>query len=731
MKHATQKLVLGAAVLAALVSIHKTSAQVGPANPPAEQHPAAHEQQAVPIREVVLFTSGVGYFEHFGVVHGNASTELSFKTDQINDILKSLLLEDTDGGKISTVTYGSQEPLTRTLKSFQIDLSGEPALSQILAQLRGTSVTAMLADGKMSGTILGVEKKQKPAGEGKMVDVWVLDLLQADGNIRPIDFDRIDQIHLDDPRLEQELVKALAAVAAARDQDKKPVTIHFDGTGDRHVRIGYVVEAPVWKASYRLVLSPDAKNEDPNAKQEAREDTGMKNNNPRQNKAADGGTLQGWAIVENQTDSDWDNIQLSLVSGRPISFIENLYQPLYVPRQVVQPELYASLQPQTYQEGVEQEQLGRVMRGRQLAAKAPAGGSSGGLFGSSSAPQDRQALSDLAAARPINPLASVLPAASGATIGQFFEYTIPDVNLPRQKSALISILTDGVKARRLSIYNRSVLATNPLLGARLTNTTGKLLPQGPLTVLDAGSYAGDAKIDDLPNGQNRLVSYGIDQAVLVHSDEQTETSSVVTARIIKGVLEVTHKQVFRQKYLADNKGKTEKTLLIEHPRRAGWTLVDLKPVETTDRLYRFEETLPPQETTALQVEEQLVSAQGMAILPMDNADIESYRTTGEIPPAVKDALAKAAQMKAAVADTQRQISDSQQRLNDFTNEQARIRENMKAVNQNTDYYKRLLKELDQQETTIEQLHTDIKTMQEKMRSQQKQLEDYLSTLDVG
>ncbi|HEX5244649.1 MAG TPA: hypothetical protein VFW23_15405, partial [Tepidisphaeraceae bacterium] len=466
-------------------------------------------------------------------------------------------------------------------------------------------------------------------------------------------------------------------------------------------------------------------------KQEPKEDGLQKNNNPRQNKATDGGTLQGWAIVENQTDSDWDNIQLSLVSGRPISFIENLYQPLYVPRQVVQPELYASLQPQTYEEGVEQEKLGRAMQPRQLAARAPAAGSTGGLFGSSgNEPRDRQALSDLAAT-PINPLASVLPAASGATIGQFFEYTIPDVNLPRQKSALIPILTDGVKARRLSIYNRSVLATNPLLGVRLTNTTGKLLPQGPLTVLDAGSYAGDAKIDDLPNGQNRLVSYGIDQQVLVHSDEQTENSSVVTAKIIKGVLEVTHKQIFRQKYVADNKGKNEKTLLIEHPRRGGWTLVDLKPIETTDRLYRFEETLPPEKTTTLQVEEQLVSAQGMAIMAMDDPTIESYRTTGEIPPAVKDALAKAAQMKSAVADTGRQIADRQQRLNDFSAEQARIRENMKAVDQNTDYYKRLLKELDQQETTIEQLHADIKSLQEKMRSQQKQLEDYLSTLDAG
>ena len=126
--------------------------------------------------------------------------------------------------------------------------------------------------------------------------------------------------------MQEELNRALAAVAGARDQDKKPVDIRFNGAGERRVRLGYVVETPVWKASYRLVLAGD----DPNERK------------PR-------ATLQGWAIVENQTDNDWNNVRLSLVSGRPISFTENLYQPLYVPRPEVTPELYASLRPQTYE----------------------------------------------------------------------------------------------------------------------------------------------------------------------------------------------------------------------------------------------------------------------------------------------------------------------------------------------------------------------------------------------
>jgi hypothetical protein len=211
--------------------------------------------------------------------------------------------------------------------------------------------------------VLGVEKKQKPVGEGKMVDVWVMNLLLGGGAIRPVDLEQVAEIKLDDPKLQQELIKALAAVAASRDQDKKPVTLRFNGQGQRRVRIGYVVEAPVWKASYRLVLSANAKNEDAGTggrgdaeKGKDKGAAGQAVKDKEENAAGgkgDGGKLLGWAIVENQTDNDWEGVQLSLVSGRPISFIEDLYQPLYVPRPVVQPELYASLRPQTYAAGLE------------------------------------------------------------------------------------------------------------------------------------------------------------------------------------------------------------------------------------------------------------------------------------------------------------------------------------------------------------------------------------------
>jgi len=434
----------------------------------------------IPVRKVVLFSSGVGYFEHAGSVRGNGSTELRFKTGQINDILKSIVLQDQDGGRVGAITYPSQDPLAKTLKSFQVDITQNPSLADLLTQLRGAHVSVQAQAERFSGTILGVEARQKPGEHGE-VQVPVLNLLTG-ASIRAIELQSISNLSLDDPQLQDELTKALSALVQARDQDKKPVTINFSGTGDRRVRIGYVVETPIWKTSYRLLL----------------DDTGS------------GGRLQGWAIVENQTESDWNDVSLSLVSGRPISFIMDLYRPLYSTRPTVVPELFAGLRPQEYEAGMTADST------RSALGTVPAGGRGG-----RGAVQLRGRAQDQAAQQLPMPLSevvvtgatdawrldaneSVRAVAAAAKMGELFQYTVSDVTLARQKSAMLPIVTDSVEVERLSIYNSSVLRTNPLNGVRVKNTTGKHLLQGPVTVLEKGNYAGDARIDNLPAGQERL-----------------------------------------------------------------------------------------------------------------------------------------------------------------------------------------------------------------------------------
>lgn len=658
----------------------------------------------VPVKQVVLFSSGVGYFEHFGNIQGDGSTELRFKTNQINDILKSLILQDLDGGRVNAITYPSQDPIAKTLRSFQIDITANPPLADLLNQLRGAKVTVKLADATITGTILGVEKKQKPVNDNKaVIERPALNLLVG-ASIKAIYIEDVNEITLDDPQLQEELTKALSALSAARDQDKKPVQISFTGKGERRVRLGYVVETPVWKTSYRLILPDDPK---------------------------DKAGIQGWAIVENQTDNDWKDVQLSLVSGRPISFVQDLYQPLYIPRPVVVPELFASLMPQEYEGGMAEAKDAakmKVGRGRYsdaAAAEAPVTGAP-----VQRAQQQAQLMEQLA--KPMDVTSSVASVASAAKVGELFQYTVGNVSLPRQKSAMLPIITDPIEVEKLSIYNAAVLAKNPLNGARVKNTTDKHLLAGPITVLEAGTYAGDARIDNVPPGQERLLSYGIDLQMLVDSTKNKNESALQTGKIVKGVLVITRKNLATQDYVAENKTDKEKTLIIEHPVRQGWKLVDTeKPIETTQTLYRFKGSVDAKKSAIFTVKQEIVQSEEIAILPTNVSALDFYSRAGEIPQAVRDALIQAMQLKQSLADTERRIAETEQQVQTITQEQNRIRENMRTVNQQSEYYQRLLKKLNDQESQIEKLQTQQEDMRKQLEKQRAELESYLGNLTVG
>jgi hypothetical protein len=701
MKNMFKVAILSAAVMAVSLPVVSFAQDAAPAT-----QPAAARQADVPVKAVVLFSSGVGYFEHYGSVKGDGSTELRFKTNQINDILKSLILQDLDGGRVNTIQYPSQDPISKTLSSFQVDISGNPALADLLNQLRGATVSVSANGDTFNGTVLGTESRQVIAQpDTPPVTTWRLNLLSG-ASIRQIELDKIVDVKLQDPKLQDELSRALAALAQARDQDKKPVTIQFTGEGERRIRLGYVVETPIWKTSYRLILGEKPK-------------------------------LQGWAIVENQTDNDWTNVQLSLVSGRPISFVQDLYQPLYIPRPVVQPELYASLKPQTYEGGENKKEADEARN---------FGGSGGGGMPAAptAAPQGRQMMRSKASFdnaskameevdKPMDAAASVQSIASAAKMGELFQYTVGNVSLPRQKSAMIPIITDDIEVEKLSIYNQAVLAKNPLNGARLKNTTKNHLLQGPLTVLEAGSYAGDARIDNVPPGQERLLSYGIDLQMTVDATKHDQNVSLLTGKIVKGVLILTNKNVDEQTYLADNKADAEKTLVIEHARMGGWKLIegDTKPIETTDTLYRFKGKVAAGKSSKLTVRQEFVTDQAIAILNTNINDLLIYSRRAELGKGVAEALADVIAKKQALASIEQQIVDHNTRLSRYPGEQQRIRENIKIFDPNSESRRKLQQKLDKQETEIETLQNEVSDLQRQQAAKQAEFERALEQLNVG
>ena len=661
----------------------------------------------LPLSKIVLYSSGVGYFQHDGSVTDRTQLDLRLQTSQINDLLKSLVVQDFGGGRISTVTYGSRDPVTKTLGTFGINLNGNPTLGQILTQVRGERVEVS-APNPLTGTILGVEKKTESITDGparRVIEQEYLNLLTDEG-FRSLPFPQIQRVKLLDAALNAELQQALATLATNHDAQRKTVSITFEGTGSRQARVAYLTETPVWKTTYRLVLDEE--------------------------KAP---YLQGWAIVENQTPQDWNQVRLSLVSGRPISFTMDLYQPLYNPRPVVQPELYANLKPHTYGDAMDE------AKPTSPAATAPARSemkkerllgklAEGFAGGRANAPAELAISADMEMGRIDQGVASI---AMAEDKGELFEYRLDQpVTLGKHQSALLPIIGQSLQGQKLAVYNQSVNARHPLNGYRLKNNSALHLMQGPITVFDGGAYAGDAQILDLPPGQDRLISYALDLNTEVEPRLEGGTQELATVSLKKGTMLVSRRLVEDRSYLIRNRDRKSKTVLIEQPYRADWKLVEPKDAtERTRDQYRFSVPVDAGKTATLRVKETLPVQESILLMDSGLDQIAYFQQAKEVSPKVKEALQRVVHLRSKLDDTRAQRTRLEQRIGEITAEHHRIRENMQRLQQNSDLYTRYVKKLDGQETELEKLRKEIESLKGTEEEQRKDLQSYVMTLEVA
>jgi hypothetical protein len=722
-------LAAGAVAVVASLSQAQPAQPPGPApapNPPALSRPAlAH----LPIAQVILYSSGVGYFQREGTVEGDARVDLTFRVEDINDLLKSMVLQDLGGGHVSLVSYDSRDPVERSLKSFALDLTANPSLAQLLNQARGERVEVTMQQtvagqpGTLVGTVVGVEMQKLPAGQNAVVDAAFLNLLAAEG-LRSCKLADVQRVRFLNPVVDQELKRALDVLALAHDAQKKAVSITFTGEGKRPVRVGYVTEAPLWKTSYRLVLDKEQKP-----------------------------FLQGWAVVENTSDEDWTEVRMALVSGRPISFRMDLYQPLYVPRPLVEPELFASLRPVAY--GGAMDDLDKAA-GKQVQEAAPPGpgslrrGQGGAAPGKEESEfhqgRQREVLKlskgreDAAYADEMNRRlserldlrAGISPTAAGAELGDYFQYVIRHpVTLARQKSALLPIAHTTVDGPRVSIYNEQVQPKHPLLGLKFKNTSGLHLMQGPITVFDGASYAGDARILDLQPQEERLLSYAIDLGTEVAPISKRDPDRLIQVKINRGVLYRTDKVRELKTYTIKNRSEQDRTLILEHPFRPDFKLiVPEKYAERTRDVYRFELTVPAgQEAKHEVVEERDV----VSTVALSTADDQVIRVVVQSPvtsPQVQAALRQAQERRNRLAETQRDLAQAQRLVKEIAEDQARVRANLAAVPPTSKVYKTYLEKFEQQEAEVERLRGEIKRLQELEHQQRKEYDTFLANLTV-
>jgi hypothetical protein len=647
----------------------------------------------IPIREVVLYKSGVGYFERGGLLRAGESGRLDFKASDMNDVLKSLTISEQNGGKVTGLRYDSSEPLDKKLAEFPFKIDGQASLALFLDQMRGAKVELKYGAETISGTVVSgriVRSDDKQPEREQLV------ALLDSGEIRTLDLAAASSIRFADPKLQIQLRDYLAVVNQSRSTDKRSIYIDSSDAKERQIAAGYMLPTPVWKSSYRLIFKEKSEP-----------------------------TLEGWAIVDNTTGEDWTNVRLAVVSGRPVSFISNLYEPKYVARQTVELPEDRAAAPVVYGGAVDELRQGAIAgfapAPPPAAAKAQArlGTGSGGGFGG-----------------PINSRIAgeslIALNVAAEDLGDLFEYRFATpVTVKKDESAMFPFLQQPIGARKLLIYSESY-GEHPMNAAELTNSTGKTLDGGPITVFDDASYAGEALVNTLKAGDKRLISYAVDLGTRVTTQFDSSREMVREIHVNRGML-TTRAAIDQTKtYTIRNVDQKPKTLIIEQAQRPEYKLLGQKPSETTTSAYRFEVKLSADGVEKFPVAEERVYDTTTAVSSLTPDVLLAYVQNKALSEAGRRQLQQIASVKGQIADFDNQIRQLDANVTTIVSDQDRVRENIRSLNQvsgQQDQVQKYARQLATQEGELAGLRDQLSDLKKKKAAQESELNKLIEALD--
>jgi len=658
----------------------------------------------LPITRVVLYKHGVGYFERQGPIEGAAAVDLHFKTSEMNDVLKSLTTLDLGGGIVSSISYESVKPIERQLDEVAFRLDDANAISGLLNQVKGARVAVEVGGKTVEGTVLGIEWVSRKDGDVNLTTGRVA-LLVGGATIQSYDMLELRSLSFLDEGLRKDLGHLLEILISSKKKDLKKLTIYCaagTSSAPRKLFASYIVETPVWKTSYRLLLESDSK-EKP--------------------------LLQGWALVDNTQDEDWEDVRLSLVAGLPVSFVHDLYAPRYKKRPVVEVKEEAAYAPPQLEGAVEL-----------YAQPAPALGAAAGGFGPPGMPPPPPA----AAPAPMRPPA--MRAAMQAStpvqtrtveVGDLFHYDITNpVTVKRGQSALVPILQSPFEGKRVAVYNQDVRAKNPMSSVLFKNTTGATLEGGPVTVLEDATYVGESMLETMKPEEERLVPYSVELGCVITIDPQSELQNVSHSRIVNGYLYLTRYRLEKRTYIVLNKGTRAIDLFLEHRYNQGWTFLDGdssgKPVERTDNFYRFRFDVPASKTVKFTVVERGDQSEHHALSNM-NRDLVAYWLTQRwIDERTRATLLGLIELGEKAATIARRIQQREGEVAEIFKNQERLRANLTALGSTTDergLRERYVSELGREEDRLKELRESIRKDKEEKEVVERELRDRVSKVE--
>jgi hypothetical protein len=747
---------------------------------------ARADSERLPVKRVVLYKNGVGYFEHSAHVHGNQDLGIDFTTGQLNDVLKSLTVVDLGDGHISGVRYNSIAPLEERLKALRLPFGEQITRTEFLSALRGSRVDVRSGSTSATGRLLSVEQVQRTTDKGISYQVTEFSIVNDSGEMRNFELGPSVSVRLAERDLNDEVGRYLNLIGSSRARDLRRMTISATGSGDRDIFVSYISEVPVWKSTYRIILS-DKPNEKP--------------------------LMQGWAIVDNTIGEDWKDVQLSLVAGAPQSFIQDISQPLYARRPVIPLPESAMLTPQTHEATVATAQPEAVVENAPAPPPPPAGpgefrfragtgGGIGGALGPSgtltgivndpsgaviagavvTARNQHTGLSQTAATDnagryqlsvpagnydlsiysagfrnyrmkayvgvgratqlnatlnlgsvsetvEVNAVAAKLsPEAEARKIGDFFEYDLKQkITIGKNQSALVPILQSRVEAEKVTLLSAKDSddedsGQTPLRAIWIKNTSGQVLDSGTFNILDGDTFSGEGVLESIHPDERRLLSYAADNAVHVKHEEESSEKPYSRVKIAKGVMVLTKEERRTDKFDVRNADKTSRIVVLEYPAQQGWELTKdaPKPEESSPSFYRFRLPVEAGKTAQLTVGSVHPDETQYALTNLNPDEVVLLSRQQRITPAMQQVFDKVLSQKSKIAELDQELNQRRQESDQISADQARIRENMKA-----------LKGTAEEKALLQRYTGELNSQEDRLAALRKELEDLRSKRNIA
>lgn len=667
------------------------------------------DEGTLPIRRLTLYKHGVGFVEREGTVEGE-EIALSFRSDEVNDALKSLLVLDRRGGQVLGIDYDTPVSAMTRPAGTPLTLTPDHSLLDLLRGLRGWQVRLVAGAGtgteEYVGRLLGIDVADLDA---PFKDAVVALLDEASDAILSLPLHEVRQVVLLEERASGDLRRFLDS---SRDRDAgRSVTVRLS-PGAHDLAVSYLVPSPTWRVSYRLVVESVAS------------DNGRTGSGTGEDAAL---LLQGWGLFDNGLDEDLDGVAVTLVAGQPISFVYDLAASRIPARPVVEDAARVAAGPVEYEGG--------------FAAPPPA---------AAPAAYNAAELDVLALAQPrmarmareergapaasISQMAGQTVAATGSDLGELFQYEVTaPVSVRRGASALVPILNTRLRCRRELLFNEGKLPEHPVAALRFANTTGLVLERGPVTVLEDGAYRGEAIVPFSKEGADVYLAYLVELGirVTVETSSSVETAGI---RITGAVLETRQAVVKRTQYRIENNLGEMRRVTVEHSFLPGAELVDVRAPDTqTAEFYRWAVACPAREVTAFAVAERQYVWRSSQLFDHSYAALQDYWRLGWLDGAALSRVTGLLKERAAIAADEEELNKLQAERKEVYGREEQTRKNMAALStagEEGNLRKRAVAQLQASEERLTAIHTHMVSLQEDIARRQTAIDEQLASLKV-